>query len=178
MSPPTARAERMRKSHPIAPQYAALDGAARRPYLAVAMKIAIGSDHAGFAYKEQVKALLTRLGHEVCDFGTSSDAPVDYPEFVRPAAEAVARGECERGIVLGGSGNGEAIVANKVRGIRCALCWSLDTARWSREHNDANVLALGQRTIPVELALEMVQVWLATPCDGGRHAARVREIEG
>lgn len=142
------------------------------------MKIAIGSDHAGFAYKEQIKTLLARLGHEVRDFGTHSDAPVDYPLFIRPAAEAVARGTCERGIVLGGSGNGEAIVANKVRGIRCALCWSLDTARWAREHNDANILAIGERTIPVELALEIVRVWLKTPFAGGRHTARVREIEG
>src|SRR3981081_931468 len=109
------------------------------------MKIAIGSDHAGFAYKEQIKALLTSLGHEVRDFATHTDAPVDYPAFMRPAAEAVARGECERGIVLGGSGNGEAIVANKVRGIRCALCWNLETARLAREHNDSNVLSLGQR---------------------------------
>jgi len=141
------------------------------------MKIAIGSDHAGFAYKEQVKALLQQLGHGIRDFGTHSDAPVDYPEFIRPVAEAVARGECDRGIVLGGSGNGEAIVANKVRGIRCALCWSLDTAGWSREHNDANMLALGQRTIPADLALEIVRVWLATPFAGGRHAERVNQIE-
>ena len=141
------------------------------------MKIAIGSDHAGFAYKEQIKTLLVQLGHEVRDFGTSSDAPVDYPTFIRPAAEAVGRGECARGIVLGGSGNGEAIVANKVRGVRCALCWSLATARWSREHNNANVLALGERTIPVELALEIVRVWLTTEFTGGRHAARVKAIE-
>jgi ribose 5-phosphate isomerase B len=142
------------------------------------MKIAIASDHAGFAYKEQIKTLLGSLGHEVRDFGTNNDAPVDYPKFIRPAAEAVAQGECERGIVLGGSGNGEAIVANKVHGIRCALCWSLDTARWSRAHNDANVLAIGQRTIPVELALEIVPVWLTTNFDGGRHGVRVRGIEG
>ena len=141
------------------------------------MKIAIASDHAGFAYKEQIKARLTSLGHEVSDFGTHSEAPVDYPAFIRPAAMAVARGECERGIVLGGSGNGEAIVANKVRGIRCALGWSLDTARWSREHNEANVLAIGQRTISVELALEIVCVWLVTPFAGGRHAIRVAAIE-
>ena len=141
------------------------------------MKIAIGSDHAGFAYKEQIKELLQSLGHEVRDFGTNSEAPVDYPVFIRPTAEAVARGKCERGIVLGGSGNGEAIVANKVRGIRCALCWSLDTARWAREHNDANVLAIGERTITVELALEIVRVWLVTEFAGGRHAARIREIE-
>jgi len=142
------------------------------------MKIAIGSDHAGFAYKKQIKTLLQSLGHEVRDFGTNSVAPVDYPAFIRPAAEAVARGECERGIVLGGSGNGEAIVANKVRGVRCALCWSLDTARWSREHNDANVLAIGERTISAELALEIVRVWLKTEFTGGRHAARVKAIEG
>jgi ribose 5-phosphate isomerase B len=141
------------------------------------MKIAIASDHAGFAYKEQLKSLLKSLGHEVRDFGTNSTAPVDYPTFIRPAAAAVARGECERGIVLGGSGNGEAIVANKVRGVRCALCWSLETARWSREHNDANVLALGERTIPVELAQEIVREWLTTEFTGGRHAARVKAIE-
>jgi len=141
------------------------------------MKIAIASDHAGFAYKEQIKGLLQSLGHQVRDFGTNSDTPTDYPALIRPAADAVARGECERGLVLGGSGNGEAIVANKVRGIRCALCWSLDTARWSREHNDANVLAIGQRTIPAELALEIVRVWLTTDFAGGRHAARVHSIE-
>jgi len=142
-----------------------------------AMKIAIASDHAGFQYKEQIKPLLASLGHEVHDFGTDSDTPVDYPAFIRPTAEAVSRGEYDRGIVLGGSGNGEAIVANKVHGIRCALCWSLDTARWSREHNDANVLAIGQRTIPVDLALEIVRIWLTTPFAGGRHAVRVERIE-
>src|SRR5258706_15633599 len=141
------------------------------------MKIAIGSDHAGFQYKEQIRDLLEQLGHSVTDFGTNSAAPVDYPLFIRPVAEAGARGEFERGIVLGGSGNGEAIVANKVRGIRCALCWSLDTARWSREHNDANVLSIGERTIPIELALDIVRVWLTTPFDGGRHAQRISEIE-
>ena len=141
------------------------------------MKIAIGSDHAGFDYKERIKALLSSLGHEVRDFGTHSDASVDYPVFIRPTAEAVARGECERGIVLGGSGNGEAIVANKVRGIRCALCWSHDTARWAREHNDANVLAIGQRTISAELALEIVRIWLETAFTGGRHIARIEQIE-
>jgi ribose 5-phosphate isomerase B len=143
-----------------------------------AMKISIGSDHAGFEYKEKIKTLLQSLGHEVRDFGTHSDAPVDYPLYIRPAAQAVASGECERGIVLGGSGNGEAMVANKVHGIRCALCWSYDTARWGREHNDANVLALGQRTIPIELALEIVHIWLDTPFAGGRHIARIKEIEG
>lgn len=141
------------------------------------MKIAISSDHAGFEYKEKIKALLLGLGHEVKDFGTFSNAPVDYPLFIRPAAEAVARGEFDRGIILGGSGNGEAIVANKVHGIRCALCWNVETARLAREHNDSNVLSLGQRMIPEELALEIVRVWLATPFAGGRHARRIALIE-
>ncbi|MDB6175397.1 MAG: rpiB 1 [Chthoniobacteraceae bacterium] len=141
------------------------------------MKISLGSDHAGFGYKERVKALLESLGHEVRDFGTFSDESVDYPAFIRPAAQAVASGDCERGIVFGGSGNGEAIVANKVRGVRCTLCWSLDTARWGREHNDSNVLALGQRTISLEMALDIVRIWLATPFEGGRHVARINQIE-
>ena len=141
------------------------------------MKIAIGSDHAGFEYKEKVKILLGELGHEVQDFGTFSAQPVDYPLFIRPVAESVARGEYERGIVLGGSGNGEAMVANKVPGIRCALCWNIDTARLAREHNDSNVLSLGQRMMPEEVALEIVKVWLVTPFAGGRHARRVALIE-
>ena len=141
------------------------------------MNIAIGSDHAGFDYKARINRLLQELGHEVRDFGAFDAEPVDYPVFIRPVAEAVARGEFERGIVLGGSGNGEAIVANKVKGIRCALCWSLDTARWAREHNDANVLALGQRTILPELALEIVRLWLATDFAGERHLRRIRQIE-
>jgi len=141
------------------------------------MKIAISSDHAGFEYKEKIRALLIGLGHEVKDFGTFSNAPVDYPLFIRPAAEAVARGEFDRGIVLGGSGNGEEIVANKVRGIRCALCWNVETARLAREHNDSNVLSLGQRMIPEERALEIVRVWLTTPFAGGRHARRIALIE-
>jgi ribose 5-phosphate isomerase B len=141
------------------------------------MKIAIASDHAGFAYKERIKSLLIQLGHEVRDFGTDSNTPVDYPTFIRPAAEAVAKGDCERGIVLGGSGNGEAMVANKVRGVRCSVCWSLDTARWAREHNDANVLAIGERTIPPELALEIVRIWMSTRFAAGRHATRVNAIE-
>jgi ribose 5-phosphate isomerase B len=141
------------------------------------MRIAIGSDHAGFKYKEKIKVLLRKLGHEVVDFGTTSAEPVDYPDFVRPAAKAVASGVCDRGIVLGGSGNGEAIVANKVRGVRCSLCWSEDTARWGREHNDANVLAIGERTISEELALRIVEIWLATSFEGGRHLRRVAMIE-
>lgn len=141
------------------------------------MKISLGSDHAGFAYKEKIKAFVQSLGHEVQDFGTYSADPVDYPTFVRPAAEAVAKGEADRGIVLGGSGNGEAIVANKVRGVRCSLCWSHDTARWAREHNDANVLAIGERTLSPELMLEIVKIWLETEFTAGRHLARVQAIE-
>ena len=141
------------------------------------MKIALGSDHAGYLYKEKIKQLLPSLGHEAVDFGTSSTEPVDYPKFIRPAAEAVARGECERGIVLGGSGNGEAMAANKVRGIRCALCWNEETARLSRQHNDANVLSLGERMISEEMALAIVRVWLTTEFEGGRHAQRIAQLE-
>src|SRR6478736_8415333 len=111
------------------------------------MNLAIGSDHAGFAYKEAIKAMLASQGHKVKDFGTNSEAPVDYPDFVRPVAEAVARGDFERGIVLGGSGNGEAIVANRVRGIRCTLCWNVESALFARLHNDANVISIGQRMV-------------------------------
>ncbi|MEP7077394.1 MAG: ribose 5-phosphate isomerase B [Chthoniobacterales bacterium] len=141
------------------------------------MKIALGTDHAGFQLKEKVKELLGSLGHEVKDFGTFSEEPVDYPLFVRPAAEAVARGECDRAIVFGGSGNGEAMAANKVRGIRCALCWNEEVARLSRQHNDANVLSLGQRVIPQEIALAVVRIWLTTNFEGGRHAKRIAELE-
>ena len=137
------------------------------------MKIALGTDHAGFQYKEKVKALLASLGHEVKDYGTFNEDPVDYPVFIRPAAEAVARGECERAIVFGGSGNGEAMTANKVHGVRCALCWNEEVARLSRQHNDANVLSLGQRVIPEDVALKIVRVWLDTAFEGGRHLKRV-----
>jgi len=137
------------------------------------MKVALGTDHAGFRYKEKVKELLTSLGHEVKDLGTFSEEPVDYPLFIRPAAEAVARGECERGIVFGGSGNGEAMVANKVHGVRCALCWNEESATLSRQHNDANVLSIGQRMIAEQLALNIVRIWLETAFDGGRHETRV-----
>jgi ribose 5-phosphate isomerase B len=140
--------------------------------------IAIGSDHAGFHYKEAIKTDLLAAGHLVRDFGTDSDTPCDYPDFIRPVAEAVARGEFERGIVLGGSGNGEAIVANRIRGIRCAVCWSEQAAIWSRAHNDANVLSLGTRTVSLELALTIVRVWFETAFEGGRHLRRIRKIDG
>ena len=141
------------------------------------MKIAIGSDHAGFQYKEKIREFLEGLGHSVTDFGTHSEEPVDYPLFIRPVAEAVARGEFERGIVLGGSGNGEAMVANRVKGIRCALCWNADSARLGRQHNDANVLSLGQRMMSLETALQLVQIWLDTPFEGGRHQRRIELID-
>ncbi len=140
------------------------------------MKIAVASDHAGYRLKEEIKLLLRELGHEVRDFGTHSDDPVDYPDFVVPAAEAVGRGECDRAIVVGGSGNGEAIAANKVPGIRAALCHDATTARLSRSHNDANVLALGQRIIGSEVVRDVVRVWLETPFDGGRHQRRLEKI--
>src|SRR5207244_6594579 len=135
-----------------------------------------GSDHAGCRYKEKVKESLGTIGHELKDFGTFSEEPVDYPLFIRLAAEAVVRGECERGIVFGGSGNGEAMAANKVRGVRCALCWNEETARLSRQHNDANILSIGQRMIAEDLALKIVRIWLETPFEGGRHAKRVAQL--
>lgn len=141
------------------------------------MKIALGTDHAGYPLKEAVKRFLTEQGHEVQDFGAFSDESSDYPVFVRPAAEAVAKGQAERAIVFGGSGNGEAMVANKVRGIRCAVCWNIESAELSRQHNDANVLSMGARLVPEELALEMVRLWLETPFDGGRHLRRIQQIE-
>src|SRR6267154_4178114 len=141
------------------------------------MKISLGTDHAGFHYKERVNDSLGTLGTEVKDSGTFNEEPVDYPLFIRPAAEAVAHGICERGIVFGGSGNGEAMAANKVHGVRCALCWNLESARLSRQHNDSNVLSLGERLIEENLALEIVQVWLKTEFEGGRHAARVAMLD-
>lgn len=139
--------------------------------------IAIASDHAGFTLKTVLIEALGARGLAVRDFGTDSEAPVDYPDFIRPAAEAVARGECRRGIVLGGSGNGEAMVANRVRGVRCALCWNVESARLARAHNDANMLSMGQRLVSREAALDILEAWLATPFDGGRHARRIALID-
>ena len=141
------------------------------------MKIGIGADHAGYQYKERIKQFLTERGHEVQDFGTDSEESVDYPAIMRTVATSVAGGECDRGIVLGGSGNGEAMVANRVRGIRCALCWNVESARLGREHNDANMISMGQRMISVETALDIVDVWLNTPFEGGRHARRIQQID-
>jgi ribose 5-phosphate isomerase B len=145
------------------------------------MKIGIGSDHAGYRYKEEIRRFLAEAGHEVKDFGTGSEESVDYPVYIRPVAEAVAAGQLERGIergiVLGGSGNGEAMVANRVRGVRCALCWNAESARLGRQHNDANMISLGQRMMTLETALEIVRIWLETPFEGGRHVRRIRMID-
>ncbi len=142
-----------------------------------AMKIAIGSDHAGFRYKQAILAHLQTMGHTVEDFGTDSEASVDYPVFIRPVAEAVAAGQFERGIVLGGSGNGEAIAANRVRGVRCGLCWNVESALLTRQHNDANVLSIGERMMDLDTALRIVDVFLDTPFEGGRHESRIRQLD-
>jgi ribose 5-phosphate isomerase B len=139
--------------------------------------IALAADHAGFAMKERLAAALRARGHEVVDFGTDSEEPTDYPDVVMPAARAVARGECARAIVIGGSGNGEAMAANRVRGVRCALCWSVESARLARAHNDANALALGARLLDDATVDAIVATWLATPFDGGRHARRIAKLD-
>ncbi len=141
------------------------------------MKISLGTDHAGYLYKEAIKRFLQEEGHDVTDFGTHSEESVDYPRFIRPAARAVSDGTCSRGIVLGGSGNGEAMVANRIHGVRCALCWNRETASLARRHNDSNVLSLGARMVSLEQALEIVRVWLDEPFDGGRHIPRIRQID-
>jgi ribose 5-phosphate isomerase B len=141
------------------------------------MKIAIGSDHAGFSYKTMLMEYLTREGHEIKDFGTFSEDAVDYPVFIRPVALAVSRGEYERGIVLGGSGNGEAMAANRIKGIRCALCWNSESAIMARKHNDANMISLGERMISREDAMEIVRLWLETPFEGGRHISRIKQLD-
>lgn len=141
------------------------------------MKIALGCDHAGYRYKELLKTALEARGHSCHDFGTFSPESTDYPRFVRPAALAVASGECERGIVLGGSGNGEAIVANRVAGVRCTIAWDVESARLGRAHNDSNVLSIGERMVSEEMLLTILDTWLDTPFDGGRHARRLAMID-
>jgi ribose 5-phosphate isomerase B len=140
------------------------------------VRIAIGADHAGFVLKEHLKQTLARLGHTVDDHGTHSDAPVDYPPICIGVARSVAEGRADRGIVLGGSGQGEQIAANKVVGIRAALCNDLYTARLSREHNDANVLSMGGRIVASGLADEILTLWLDTKFEGGRHQRRLDQI--
>jgi ribose 5-phosphate isomerase B len=140
------------------------------------MRIAIGADHAGFALKQHLLATLASLGHQVDDRGTTSEAPVDYPPICAEVARLVVAGRADRGIVIGGSGQGEQITANKVRGVRAALCNDLYTARLSRQHNDANVLAMGGRIVGFGLAEEIVTVWLATAFAGGRHQRRIDQV--
>jgi len=140
------------------------------------VRIAMGCDHAGYPLKEALKVFLNEEGHEVEDFGTDSEEMVDYPDFCAAAARAVVDGRADRGIVLGGSGQGEQLAANKVRGTRAALCNDLYLAELSRRHNDANVLAMGGRIVAVALAKEIVRLWLATPFEGGRHARRLEQV--
>jgi len=140
------------------------------------MRVAIGTDHAGFELKERLKRELAALGHAVDDLGTHSADPVDYPDFCFPVAERVARGEADRGIVLGGSGIGESIAANKVAGVRAAVVTSDETARLTRLHNDSNVLALGGRTNAHDDAVRWLRIWLETPFEGGRHLPRLAKI--
>ncbi|MGH2689967.1 MAG: ribose 5-phosphate isomerase B [Actinomycetota bacterium] len=140
------------------------------------MKIAIGSDHAGYALKSRLVERLTTLGHEVLDLGTDSEESVDYPPYCAAVGRAVARGDADRGIVLGGSGQGEQIAANKVHGVRAALCNDLFTARLGREHNDANVLSMGGRIVGTGLAYEILDVFLGTSFEGGRHVRRIDQI--
>tara|TARA_B100002019_G_C21232719_1_gene580994 strand:+ start:1172 stop:1627 length:456 start_codon:yes stop_codon:yes gene_type:complete len=140
-------------------------------------RIALGTDHAGFKYKEAIKEHLHKLGHETTDFGTFSEDSVDYPKFIIPAAEAVANSLADLAIVLGGSGNGEAMAANKVKGVRCALCWSIETAKLAKEHNNANVISIGQRLISNELAIDIVDTWLEAKFEGGRHGRRIELLD-
>jgi len=140
-------------------------------------KIALGTDHAGYNLKEKVKKHLAARGYTVVDFGTDSDAPVDYPDFIRPAAESVARGDCDIGIVFGGSGNGEAMVANKVPGIRCAVCWDIKSACLAKEHNNANLISIGGRMVDEQEGIAIVDAWLQADFLGGRHQRRIEKIE-
>jgi len=141
------------------------------------MKIAIGSDHAGFKLKELMKAHLKKRGHHVIDMGTSSEESVDYPLYIFPVAVAVANKRADRGIVLGGSGNGEAMAANRVKGVRAALCWNEKTAALGREHNDANVISVGARMVRPHLALKMLDIFLTTKFEGGRHVRRIQQLD-
>lgn len=140
------------------------------------MKIAIGGDHAGFAYKQELTTLLTNAGHEVKDFGPFSDASVDYPDFAHPVAASVEKSESDLGILICGSGNGVAITANKHQDIRAALCWTVELGALARQHNNANILCLPARFISFELAQEITTTFLQTPFEGGRHANRVQKI--
>ena len=141
------------------------------------LKFALGTDHAGYKYKEAIKEHLHNQGHETKDFGTFSEDSVDYPDFIVPAAEAVSQSLVDLAIVLGGSGNGEAMAANKVKGVRCALCWSEETAKLAKEHNNANIIAIGERQITCDLAIKIIDAWLAADFKGGRHSRRIQMLD-
>ena len=141
------------------------------------LKISIGTDHAGFPLKAPIVHVLETRGHKVIDFGCDSMESCDYPDYIRPAAEAVASGVADCGIVLGGSGNGEAITANKVKGVRCGLCWDEWSARLTKQHNNANCIAIGARPVPEAMALKIVAAWLNAEFEGGRHLRRIEKIE-
>jgi len=140
------------------------------------LKISLGADHAGYQLKEVIKKYLLSEGYEVKDFGASSAESSDYPDYIIPAAESVSNGESDRGIVFGGSGNGETIAANKVKGIRCALCWNVESASLAKEHNNANVISMGGRMVADEMAVEIVKTWLNAKFAGGRHERRIMKI--
>jgi ribose 5-phosphate isomerase B len=139
--------------------------------------IAIASDHAGYLLKETLKIHLSKAGYDINDFGTDSETPVDYPDFIRPAANSVAEGRNDLGIVLGGTGNGEAMAANRVRGVRCAVCWNEMSARLAKEHNNANMIALGSRMVGEEEAIKIVDAWLKAKFQSGRHLRRIEKLE-
>ncbi len=141
------------------------------------MKISIASDHAGFEYKTEIIKYLKSKGHRVFDCGTNKNESVDYPDFIKPAAKLVALGKAEIGIVLGGSGNGEAMAANKISGIRCAVCWNNESAKLAKEHNNANMISIGQRMVTLETALQIVDTWLNAKFEGNRHIPRIEKIE-
>jgi len=139
--------------------------------------IVIASDHAGYRYKRRIIDYLTKEGFQVEDFGTDSTESVDYPDFVFPAAKAVAEGKFDRGIVIGGSGNGEAIAANRIKGVRCAVCWNEKSARLGRMHNNANMISIGERMVSMHDVYEIIDIWLNTPFEGGRHIARIEKMD-
>jgi ribose 5-phosphate isomerase B len=141
------------------------------------MKIVLASDHAGFEFKEYLKEILTGRGHDVLDAGTHSEAPVDYPDYIGQAASLVQKGQAELGVVFGGSGNGEAMAANRFKGVRCAVAWNLESARLGRQHNNANVLSIGQRMIPKENLVPIVDAWLNAVFEQGRHVRRIEKLD-
>jgi ribose 5-phosphate isomerase B len=139
--------------------------------------IALGTDHAGYDLKEKIKKHLISVGYQVSDFGANSNEPSDYPDFCKPAAQSVTKKKCDLGIVFGGSGNGEAMVANKLPGIRCGVCWNTVSARLSKEHNNANMISIGARMVSEPEAIEIVETWLNATFEGGRHQRRIEKIE-